>query len=70
VGLAAELRAVTAAVEARAVAEADHRDLATQRLHHGSTDDWPTHVGELRKGAGRRVVARAQCPHRPAGADP
>ena len=59
VELVAELRAATAAVEAAAVAEADHRGLAKQHLHYGSTGDWLTHLGGLRKGEGRRVVARA-----------
>ena len=45
--------------EAGAVAEADHRDLGKPRLHYGSTGDWLTHLGGLRKGEGRRVVARA-----------
>jgi Domain of unknown function (DUF222) len=52
-------RSALAAVQAGAVAEADARDLAKRRLHHGSTGDWLTHVGGLRKGEGRRVVARA-----------
>src|SRR4051812_20116067 len=55
----AQLRAVTAGVEASAVAEADARDLGKQKLHYGSTGDWLTHLGGLRKGEGRRVVARA-----------
>jgi len=59
VELGAELRSVTAAVEAAAVAEADHRALAKDTLHYGSTGDWLTHVGGLRKGQGRRIVARA-----------
>jgi hypothetical protein len=65
VRLAAELRAVTAAAEAGAVAEADQRDLAKQRLHYGSTADWLTHLGGLRKGEGRRVVTRAHASTRP-----
>lgn len=59
VELVAELRGATAAVEAAAVAEADPRDLAKQHLHYGSTGDWLTHLGGLRKGEGRLVVARA-----------
>jgi hypothetical protein len=55
----AQLRAVTAAVQAGAVAEADHRDLGKAKLHYGSTGDWLTHLGGLRKGEGRRLVARA-----------
>lgn len=59
VELVAQARTVLAAVEAGAVAEADHRDLGKQRLHYGSTGDWLTHLGGLPKGRGRRVVARA-----------
>src|SRR3954470_15439902 len=55
----AQLRAVTAAVQAGVVAEADHRELGKQRLACGSTGDWLTHLGGLRKGEGRRIVARA-----------
>src|SRR6478735_9247060 len=55
----AQLRAVAAAVEAGAVAEADARDLGKQKLDYGSTGDWLTHLGGLRKGEGRRDVARA-----------
>ena len=32
---------------------------AKPKLHYGSTGDWLTHLGGLRKGEGRRVVARA-----------
>jgi hypothetical protein len=40
------------------VAEADHRDLATDRLHYGSTGDWLTHVGvSARAKAGGSCVA-------------
>src|SRR5690348_4280463 len=55
----AQLRAVTAAVEAAVVAEADARDLGRQKLAYGSTGDWLTHLGGLRKGEGPRLVARA-----------
>ena len=55
----AQLRAVAAAIEAGAVAEADARDLGKQKLAYGSAGDWLTHLGGLRKGEGRRVVARA-----------
>src|SRR3954467_15332693 len=55
----AQLRAVAAAVEAGAVAEADGRDIGKQKLAYGSTGDWLTHLGGLRKGEGRRIVARA-----------
>jgi hypothetical protein len=54
------LVAAAAAVEAGAVAEAGARDLAKERLHFGSTGDWLTHVGGLRKGEGRRRLVRAQ----------
>jgi hypothetical protein len=55
----AQLRAVTAALEAGAVAEADSRDLRKTKLSYGSTGEWLTHLGGLRKGEGRRVVTRA-----------
>jgi hypothetical protein len=55
----ARLRAVAAAVEAGAVAEADARDLGKTKLAYGSTGDWLTHLGGLRKGEGRRLVTRA-----------
>jgi hypothetical protein len=60
VGLVAQLRAAAAAVEAGAVAEADARDLAKDKLHHASTAAWVTHVGGLRKGDGKRLLARAR----------
>ena len=59
-GLAVQLRAAAAAVEAGALAEADHRDLATKKLAYGSTGDWVIHTGGLRMGEGKRLVARAQ----------
>jgi hypothetical protein len=59
VELLAELAAVSAAVQAGVVAEADSRDLARKRLAYGSTGDWLTHLDGLRKGEGRRIVARA-----------
>jgi len=52
-------KAVLAAVEAGAVAEADARDLAKKRLHFASTGDWLTHLGGLRRGEGKRLVRRA-----------
>src|SRR6476659_5314850 len=52
-------RAALAAVEAGAIAEADARGVAKDQLSYGSTGDWVTHVGGLRKGEGRRLVARA-----------
>ncbi len=42
------------------MAEVDARDLATSRLAYGSTGDWLTHLGGLRKGEGKRRVARAK----------
>jgi hypothetical protein len=53
------LKSVLAAVEADAVAEAEARDLARKTLHFGSTGDWLTHAGGLRRGEGKRLVARA-----------
>jgi hypothetical protein len=58
-GLVEQARSALAAVQAGAVAEADARDLAKQRLHYGSTGDWLTHLGGLRKGEGKRIVKRA-----------
>ncbi|HEX4688358.1 MAG TPA: DUF222 domain-containing protein [Nocardioides sp.] len=59
VELVEQARSALAAVQAGAVSEADHRDLGKKRLHYGSTGDWLTHLGGLRKGEGRRIVARA-----------
>ena len=55
-----QLTSALAAVEAGAVAEADARDLAKQRLHYGSTGDWLTQVGGLSRGEGKRRVVRAR----------
>jgi hypothetical protein len=52
-------KAALATVEAHAIAEADARELAKKRLHYGSTGDWLTHAGGLRRGEGRRLVRRA-----------
>src|SRR4051794_10100901 len=52
-------RAALAVVQAGAVAEVDARGVAKDKLAYGSTGDWLTHVGGLRKGEGRRLVARA-----------
>ena len=60
VGRVQQLTSALAAVEAGAVAEADARDLAKQRLHYGSTGDWLTHTGGLRRGEGKRRVVRAR----------
>src|SRR3954449_8325315 len=59
VELVEQARSALAAVQAGVVAEADHRELGKQRLAYGSTGDWLTHLGGLRKGEGRRIVARA-----------
>ena len=65
-----QLTSALAAVEAGAVAEADARDLATQRLHYGSTGDWLTHVGGLSRGEGKRRVVRARALTGALGPDP
>ena len=57
--LVADLRAALAAVEAGAVAEVEARGTA-KRHGWASTADWVTHLGGLRRGAGRRVLRRAQ----------
>ena len=67
VGAVQALRSVLVAVEAGAVVEAHTRDLARQRLHYGSTGDWLTHTGGLRKGEGKRVVKRAEALTGPLG---
>src|SRR4051795_2482874 len=59
VELVEQARSALAAVQAGVVAEADQRDLGKQKLHYGSTGDWLTHLGGLRRGEGRRIVARA-----------
>ena len=61
------LRGAATAVEAGAVVEADARDLAKTRLHYGSTGDWLTHLGGLRKGQGRRIVKQAHALTGPLG---
>src|SRR6476660_2426225 len=53
------LTAVLAAVEAGAVAEADARGIAKERLQYGSTGDWLTHTAGLRRGEGKKRVVRA-----------
>ena len=60
VGRVQQLTSALAVVEAGAVAEADARDLAKQRLHYGSTGDWLTQVGGLSRGEGKRRVVRAR----------
>ncbi|HET9841007.1 MAG TPA: DUF222 domain-containing protein, partial [Nocardioides sp.] len=59
VGLVEQARSALSAIQAGAIAEADHRDLATKKLAYGSTGDWVTHTGGLGKGQGKRLVARA-----------
>jgi hypothetical protein len=59
VGLVAQLTAALTTVEAGALVEVDARDLPRQRLAYGSTGDWLTHLAGLRKGEGKRRVARA-----------
>lgn len=54
------MRSTLAAVEAAAVVEVEARGIARSKLHYGSTGDWLTHVGGLRRGEGRRRVVRAQ----------
>jgi hypothetical protein len=61
------LASVAAGVESGAVVEADARDLARQRLAYGSTGDWLTHLGGLRKGEGKRRLMRAQALAGPLG---
>ena len=60
VGQVQQLTSALAAVEAGAVAEADARDLAKERLHYGSTGDWLTHTGGLRRGEGKQRLVRAR----------
>src|SRR3954471_20907099 len=55
-----QLTAVLAVVEAGALVEADTRNLAKDQLHYGSTGDWLTHLGGLRRGEGKQRLARAQ----------
>ncbi len=59
VGQVQQVTAALAAVEAGALAEADARDLAKQPAY-GSTGDWVTHLAGLRRGEGKRRVARAK----------
>ena len=70
VGQVQQLVAAAAAVEAGALAEADARDLAKQQLAYGSTGDWVTHLAGLRRGEGKRRVARAKALVRSAGRGP
>src|SRR4051794_13347183 len=60
VELVQRLTRALAVVEAGAVVEADVRDLAKETLHYGSTGDWLTHLGGLRRGEGKRRLVRAR----------
>ena len=60
VELVQQLTAAPAAVEAGAVAEVDARDLAKEGLRFGSTADWLTHTGGLRRGEGKQRLVRAK----------
>ena len=60
VALVQQVSSALAAVEAGALAEAEVRDLARHRLSFGSTGDWVTHVGGLRRGEGKQRVRRAK----------
>ena len=46
------------------------RELGKTKLAYGSTGDWLTHLGGLRKGEGRRIVARAHALTGPLEAHP
>ncbi|WP_151081586.1 hypothetical protein [Nocardioides cynanchi] len=61
------LASAAAVVEAGALVEAEARDLARERLHFGSTGDWVTHMAGLRKGEGKRRLARAKALSGPLG---
>ena len=54
-----QLLSAAAAVEAGAVVEVDARGLAKDTLHYGSTGDWLTHLGGLRRGEGAQRVRHA-----------
>src|SRR3954466_2927725 len=70
VELVEQARSAMAAVQAGVVAEADHRDLGKTRLAYGSTGDWLTHLGGLRKGRGPPDRGPGARPDRAAGGDP
>ena len=53
------VRGAVRAVEAKAIAEIDDRDLARQKLGWGSTADWLTHAAGIRHGQGKQVVDHA-----------
>ena len=54
------LRGELAALEARLLAEVDHRDVARKQLHWGSTADWFTHLAGLTRREGRRTLVHAR----------
>lgn len=54
------VRGVLRALEAKAVAEIDDRDIARQSLGWGSTADWLTHTAGVRHGQGKQAVDHAQ----------
>ena len=54
------LKGELAALEARLLAEVDHRDLARKQLHWGSTTDWFTHLAGLTRREGRRALVHAR----------
>lgn len=54
------LRGVLRAVEAKAIAEIDDRDIARKKLGWGSTADWLTHAAGIRQGQGKQVVDHAR----------
>ncbi len=55
-----QMRSEVAALEAEALAEIDHRDLAKKQLGWGSTADWFTHLAGLRRGQGTRAIDHAK----------
>jgi len=53
------VRGAVKALEARAVAEIDDRELARKKLGWGSTADWLTHTAGIRHGQGKQAVEHA-----------
>jgi hypothetical protein len=53
------VRGALRAVEAKAIAEIDDRDIARQNLGWGSTADWLTHAAGVRHGQGKQAVDHA-----------
>jgi hypothetical protein len=54
------VRGAVRAVEAKAIAEIDARDLAREKLGWGSTADWLTHAAGIRHGQGKQTVDHAR----------